>query len=206
MGVRMSERLPVYILAGGRSTRFGSDKARAVIHGQPLILHAANAVARFATRCTAVAAIPDQYADLGLPTIADSIPNAGPLGGLVRALSDLTDEDRLLLVSCDLVLYDVEPVAQLLRAAAGTHGAAAFYTNRWQPMPGVYARRLIPQTEALLQRGDGSLARLLDLQGLAVPIESWDEVALDVNTPEALLRAETLVRLRVGEVTTPIPC
>lgn len=51
-----------------------------------------------------------------------------------------------------------------------------------------------------------SLMRLLDLQGLAVPIESWDEVALDVNTPEALLRAETLVRLRVGEVTTPIPC
>ena len=61
-------------------------------------------------------------------------------------------------------------------------------------MPGVYARRLMPQAEALLQRGDGSLARLLDLQGLAVPIESWGEVALDVNTPEALLRAETFVR------------
>lgn len=186
----MSKRLPVYILAGGRSTRFGSDKARAPFHGQPLILHVANVVARFATRCTVVAAVPDQYADLGLPTIADSTPNAGPLGGLIRAFSDLRDEDRLLLVSCDLVVLDAALVQQLVRAAHGTHAAVAFYTDRWQPIPGVYARRLMSEAESRLRSGDGSLARLLDAYGFAFPIANWNGVAVNANTPEALLAAQ----------------
>lgn len=163
-----------------------------MVQGQPLILHAANSVARFAMRCTAVAAIPDQYADLGLRTIADSTANQGPLGGLVRALRDLADEDRLLLVSCDLVLLDVAAVERLLLRSDG-HAAVAFHTDCWQPIPGVYSRQLIPQAEALLQRGDG-LVRLLDLHGVAIPIDNWGEIALDVNTREAWLRANTLVK------------
>ena len=65
------EKVPVYILAGGKSSRFGQDKARVQLHGQPLLLHTARMVQAFASSITVVANAVDKYADLGLRTIAD---------------------------------------------------------------------------------------------------------------------------------------
>ena len=39
--LRPMDRVPGYILAGGRSRRFGTDKARAEVGGTPLLRHAA---------------------------------------------------------------------------------------------------------------------------------------------------------------------
>ena len=56
----MTELVPAYILSGGRSSRFGSDKARALAAGKPLILHAADTVAPVAASITVVADRPDK--------------------------------------------------------------------------------------------------------------------------------------------------
>nr|WP_310523302.1 molybdenum cofactor guanylyltransferase [Polymorphobacter sp.] len=70
------------ILAGGRSTRFGTDKAQALHHGQPLVDHI-------------IAALTPQSSTLvitgrnhpGHTSIADCpAPDLGPLGGLCAAL------------------------------------------------------------------------------------------------------------------------
>ena len=42
--------LGTFILAGGRSSRFGSDKARAVVHGQPLLMRLFQQVASLTHR------------------------------------------------------------------------------------------------------------------------------------------------------------
>jgi len=81
--------LPVYILAGGRSSRFGSDKARALLDGEPLIARLARQIAPIAAGITVVADAPEKYADLGLRTIADRRPGLGPLAGLEAAMLDL---------------------------------------------------------------------------------------------------------------------
>lgn len=109
--------LPAYILAGGRSTRFGSDKARAPLDGVPLLARVADTLRTVTAEPIVVADAPDKYADMGLPTIADCYPARGPLGGLHAALADLvarsgaglseTARDAaaaLVLVSCDFVV------------------------------------------------------------------------------------------------------
>lgn len=75
----MSVQVPVYILAGGRSSRFGSDKARAALHGRPMIVRIAELLRPVAESMIVVAEQSDKYADLGLLTIADAIPGQGPL-------------------------------------------------------------------------------------------------------------------------------
>jgi molybdopterin-guanine dinucleotide biosynthesis protein A len=77
--------IPVYLLAGGRSSRFGSDKARAELAGVPLILRLAHQVEPVASPLVVVADRRDKYLDLGLTTIADALPGLGPLGGLLTA-------------------------------------------------------------------------------------------------------------------------
>ncbi|MEM9253490.1 MAG: nucleotidyltransferase family protein, partial [Planctomycetota bacterium] len=103
--------IPHYILAGGQSRRFGSDKARHAIDGTPMLVRVRDAFAEIASPAYAVARQPNAYRDLGVDTIADTIAGLGPLGGLLTALIHLTgsspDPSRdtpswLLMSSCDL--------------------------------------------------------------------------------------------------------
>jgi molybdopterin-guanine dinucleotide biosynthesis protein A len=78
-----------YILAGGKSRRFGSDKALAMVEGRPLIARLADRVRPHVARVTVVAERVDKYAHLGLRTIGDVVAGLGPLGGLRTALEDM---------------------------------------------------------------------------------------------------------------------
>lgn len=186
----MNVQLPVYILAGGRGSRFGSDKARALLDGQPLIARIADALRPVAARVTVVADAAGKYADLGLHTIADSIAGAGPLGGLHAALLDLKpDEDWLLLASCDLVVVRAAWVERLW-AQRGDAGAVAFKPDVWQPLLALYHRSLAKEVVARLGGTDRSLRGLLGAAGAtaaALPAD-WPEV-LQANTPAELARA-----------------
>lgn len=97
------DKLPLYILAGGRSSRFGSDKARAELGGRPLVRRIADALAPVADPVRVVAGPPGGYADLGFVTIADRRPDLRPLAGLEMALLDrqqLCGTGWLILCSC----------------------------------------------------------------------------------------------------------
>lgn len=184
-------RVPLYILAGGRSSRFGSDKARAMLDGEPLICRVVRLAEPVASEVTVVADRSDKYSDLGLRTIADRRGGQGPLGGLQTALMDLPkDEDWLLLCSCDAVVVEPHWLEQLFLARTERTDAVAFReAGRWQPMPGLYRRSALPQIERQLGENRRSLQQLLtQLRTAALPQPpDWPE-RWQVNTPEDLQR------------------
>ncbi len=174
----MNPQVHAYILAGGRSSRFGSDKARANVDGQPLIARLAKALAPHCVSQTVVAQCVDAYQDLGLRTVADHEAHHGPLAGLLRALEDLIEmtgaastvsgSERgqpnawALLLSCDLVQWEPAWLVTLLSRSRQDKSAIAFRTDRWQPFPGLYHPRLADTIRSRAQRGDGSMHGLLD--------------------------------------------
>jgi molybdopterin-guanine dinucleotide biosynthesis protein A len=183
--------LPVYILSGGRSSRFGSDKARALLDGQPLVVHVARSCARVASRLTVVADVEDKYEDLGLRTIADRQPGLGPLGGLHRALEDLGHDEWLLLLSCDLIGLRPEWIERLLSQCHGIDGPAAvafFGGGRWEPMPALYHRNILQQVQTHLARGVLSLWRLLEETSssqVALP-RDWGDAVVHISRAKDL--------------------
>lgn len=181
-------KLPVYILAGGRSTRFGSDKARAMLEGQPLILRVAGMIAAHASRITVVADRDGKYADLGLATIADDPPgHHGPLAGMATALRHAGEESLSLIVSCDLVVIRDGWIVQLLDHADGEVSAVAFRDEKWQPFPGVYHRSALPHMQRQLDTGDRSIQTLLNqLPGCALPLPNDWPTIIQVNRPADL--------------------
>lgn len=78
-----------YILAGGKSSRFGSNKALVQVEGQPQVLRLADALRSDGWMVTVVARTLDSYADLSLPVIADHEPDQGPVAGVLATLHDL---------------------------------------------------------------------------------------------------------------------
>lgn len=179
-----------YILAGGRSSRFGADKAWALLDGKPLILHARYALEPFAQSVTAVADAPGKFRTLRLRTIADETPHFGPLGGLAAALADAPDDELVLITACDLLLPGAEPVRDLIAAATpGDNAVAMRDAADWRPFPGLYHRRLLSIVRERLKGDDRSLRTVLDQFGRALASADTLDRAIDCNTPDALADA-----------------
>jgi len=184
-GIGRGMALEAFILAGGRSSRFGSDKARALLDGRPLILRIADAVRPLASSITVIADRADKFADLNLTTVADRLGGLGPLGGLHTALH--LARDWALLLSCDLVELRRPWIESLLAARTPEASAVAFRHAHWEPLLALYHTRLAPLVERRLHQGRLGLQGLLDEAG-AVALElpaDWPAV-VQVNTPADL--------------------
>jgi len=207
----MTLNIPIYILAGGQSSRFGNagdDKALAEIDNTPLILRLAQQVRAIAHPLIVVADCADKYQHLGLNTIADHHPGLGPLAGLHRALSHhhslLTNtknsspaDSWLLLLSCDLILIKQKWICTLLDEA-GHHSspphsqviAFADFDHDDRPtrihsMPALYHESISPIVNQRLQSRNlsmQSLIRALPARILSLP-EDWPDIP-QINTTE----------------------
>ena len=97
------------VLAGGQSTRFGSDKALAELDGHSLLIHAVDALSPW---CEKVVVVGREEAPA--PTLPDW-PRAhmGPLGGIAAALHMASDEDYLEVLTCGVDSADLpeDPLA-----------------------------------------------------------------------------------------------
>jgi molybdopterin-guanine dinucleotide biosynthesis protein A len=181
-------RVPVYILAGGKSTRFGRDKARELIDGRPLLVHAARSLEPVARRIIVIADRPGKYSDLGFKTIADRQPGLGPLGGLQAALSDCR-EGWLLCASCDRIGVRPEWLQALFAGMANGAKAVLFRGRVWQPMPALYNTSLAPEVDAAVA-AERLTPWMLFEQTETVALElpgDW-ETSRDINAPGELMK------------------
>lgn len=155
--------IPVYILSGGKSSRFGSDKALATVEGKTLLERIARSVESIASPLTIVADLPDKYAALGFRTIADFTPDSGPLGGLEAALVDAGTTPWVIVLSCDLIEMSVTWLHALLNHADSNVQAVAFKPDRWQPLVAAYHTSALPTVQSQLRSGQRRMQDLLNL-------------------------------------------
>ncbi|PSJ38305.1 molybdenum cofactor guanylyltransferase [Allosphingosinicella deserti] len=143
------------ILAGGRSTRFGSDKALAIVEGRRLLDHAADAL-----RAQTDALIICGRDWPGLTGIADRpSPDLGPLGGLNAALHHASSRgfDAVLCVP-----VDVYPLPAGLRAMLEGTGPRVL-AGQWSI--GFWPASLAPALEDHLAAGRNSLKSWIAASG-----------------------------------------
>jgi len=127
------------IIAGGKATRFGADKAAALFKGRPLIEHVADALGR---QTDAVIVCGRLWP--GLETVWDRpAPDLGPLGGLSGALHHATAGgfDAVLTAGCDVL-----PIPDSL-ATDLEHGPACIAEQR---LIGLWPVALAPMLDEYL--------------------------------------------------------
>jgi molybdopterin-guanine dinucleotide biosynthesis protein A len=94
-----------YVMAGGGSSRFGTDKALARLGGETMLARMCR-VLREATDQVKVVASSPNYAGGEAEIVADRWPGEGPLGGIMTALEDARAKaptaKHCLIVSCDM--------------------------------------------------------------------------------------------------------
>src|SRR5580693_7445618 len=114
-----------FILAGGLSSRMGSDKALLEIDGRPLIAHALDLLSAVTPAPRICGSRPDlaPFADV----IPDNFPNSGPLGGIEAALSASTTDLNLFL-PVDLPNLPIEFLRVLVARAEDSNAVATIPT------------------------------------------------------------------------------
>jgi len=133
----------IILLAGGKSRRFGGDKAFFSFHGQPLIQRMLNKVRSISSDIIIVANWRIRPNFLSDPVYHDLIPKTGPLGGIYTGLvySKCT---RNLVLPCDMPGMSTECLCYLLEKGAKADIAVACYQNRVEPLCAVYSKNCIP--------------------------------------------------------------
>jgi len=173
-----------FVLAGGRSSRMGQDKALLELDGMTLV---AWAVKSLRTVCEDVA-ISGGAAGVAAygRVIGDGQPGRGPLGGIVAALEQSGTEWNLFL-AVD-VPFVPELVWQGLMERAEAGGAVAVMARcegQVQPLCAAYARAALPVMRAELEAGRWKVTAAAAAAG-QVEYVDFQEAAWfrNVNTPE----------------------
>jgi molybdopterin-guanine dinucleotide biosynthesis protein A len=122
----MGDTIKGYVMAGGASTRFGFDKARAELNGETMLARMCQLV-RDATGSVSIVAPVGRYAEFGVRLVDDHWPGEGPLGGIISALMDAHTRNRehawCLIVGCDMPFLTREWLTYL-KDRTSTSGAA----------------------------------------------------------------------------------
>ena len=210
---RPRPRLFGVVLAGGRSRRYGSPKARARLAGVTL-LERALAILHAAGLETGVVAnraddLPAGALSAATPVRPDLTPGAGPLGGLHTALAWARErgDAGVFMLGCDLPLVPPALVARLAIAfdAARPTVPASPGPLGIEPLCACYPVSLAADAEDWLAAGRfgmGEFVRAHDPVVVArdelASVAGAEDAFLNVNTPVDRDRAADLLSLQAG--------
>jgi molybdopterin-guanine dinucleotide biosynthesis protein A len=187
------------VIAGGASSRFGGDKALALLRGRPLLawsLAALDGVCReVAVNARPGGQVWTLAANLGRETLADDPAHPrGPLAGLAAGLVWASCLGRSILVSLpvDTPLVDAEAVRRLAEAAAASPAAFAVTSGGPHPLCAAWNVDLAPALIERLVAGTHPPVQAWLREVGATPVAFGDDVRFrNVNTRADLLGLAT---------------
>ena len=172
-----------FVLAGGKSSRMGCDKALLKLQGETLVVRGLRKL-RYVCAETAIAGGSQAVAQFGR-VVADLWPEHGPLGGIVSALEQSPYEWNLF-VAVDMPFVPEVALRRLVAAAGGEEMIfLAQAQGVVQPLCGVYSRRALPALREELKAGRLKVKDAVATTGAAAYVQFADLAWFrNLNTPE----------------------
>lgn len=206
------------VLAGGKSSRMGRDKALISIWGVPLIQHVCNAAKACAPEVYVVTPWPERYQDIlpsncfvvrEVPSLGEAKPH-GPLIGFAQGLSAVLSEKKkdasenskipeeeeewVLLLACDLPRLQGSVLqnwaGQLEHVSDGAIALLPRSAKGWEPLCGFYRSTCLPVLTEFINRGGRSFQQWLAQHTVQELPLSERELLFNCNTPADLAALE----------------
>ena len=175
------------ILAGGRSTRMGTDKSMISLDGRYLYQIAAEKLSHF---CDDVYISVNQNQALShnfeLPIIIDKYEEQGPMGGLITSLEDCVPP--FLVMAVDLIRLEEADIQNLIRQHNPTKGCTMFYhpeTEIYEPLLSLWELSMLQELNTYFKDGGRSFQKFLKSQDInRLPCDNCDFL-YNANTPDS---------------------
>jgi len=187
------------VLAGGKSLRFGKNKAFQQLGGKRFIDLAIESLLPFCDPVMVVAGEIEPYLDTGVMLVKDIIPNQGPLGGIYTALL-LSPAEWVFVKATDMPFLVPEMASLIIGAKNGFDVVVPKMNDYYDPLLAMYNRRCLPVIARQLQEPDKR--QVVDfyrkIKVRAIAEEEWRRVDpnglsfKNVNTPSDLAEIDGL--------------
>jgi molybdopterin-guanine dinucleotide biosynthesis protein A len=185
------------ILAGGKSSRMGENKAFLMLDKQTFIERILSQLTHFSeVLISAASGMTELYAPFDVPVIEDLYAERGPIGGLYTALKSCRSP-YLLAIGCDKPFFEQglgEYLAEL--APGGVKGRGGDYDavvpvsrdGRLQPLCAVYAKTCAEFLRGRILAGNYRMTAALEcMRTFRVSLADTpfpEQVLSNINTPE----------------------
>ena len=183
------------ILAGGKSSRMGEDKALLNYNGQKFIEKIADELSFFEEKIIARGnnSILGELEKASWKIVADEYPEHGPIGGLHAALKNCKS-DVMFVVTCDMPLITGEMAKKICGEMCGSFDVVIAVSNdgKYHPLCGVYRKELYQlMEEYILQDNNRVMAVLKNCRVKYVNLNEEESKQLaNVNTRDEYKKLE----------------
>lgn len=167
------------ILAGGRSTRYGRNKALVKIDGVPLIEKVTGLLKELFGHVIIITNTPGDYAYLGLPMHEDLLKGLGPLGGIYTALSVIPNGYGFVF-ACDMPLLNRDLLLHMAKLRKDYDIVAPKVGWKIEALHAIYGKTCLPAIRRLIASRDYQVIRIFS----DVSVRYVEETEIRPHDPE----------------------
>ena len=172
------------VLAGGKSSRFGEDKALVKMNGTTFLEKAVNLLKELETDPVVITNSYRDYSFIDCPIYKDRIADRGPLGGLYTAC-ELFKGEVVFVLTCDMPALKCSNLRTLLEAHQ-KGSLITVYVNQEgevEPFPGLYDSGLSDLILARVEHRPFAVRAFIDAipQRAVIPFKEDARALLSVN-------------------------
>jgi molybdopterin-guanine dinucleotide biosynthesis protein A len=147
------------ILAGGKSRRYGENKALVKINGIPLIKRVLGVMETLFSSIILITNTPETYSFLNLPMFEDKIKGLGPLGGIYTGL-DVISEKAGFFVACDMPFLNPDLIRYQVTARQGYDVVVPTFSGKFEALHALYTQNCLPEIGRMIYAGVYQTIRL----------------------------------------------
>jgi molybdopterin-guanine dinucleotide biosynthesis protein A len=167
------------ILAGGKSFRFGKNKALIKINGTRLIERVARVMGSIFEHVILISNTPHEYEYLHLPIYQDKIKDLGPIGGLYTGLN-VIENKAAFFVACDMPFLNEELIRYLIQVKESYDAVVPRIDWKIESLHAIYTKQCLPAIHHSIALKNFQLITFLN----KVHVKYIEEDALKLFDPE----------------------
>jgi molybdopterin-guanine dinucleotide biosynthesis protein A len=195
-GINKVKDVTGVVLAGGRSSRYGKNKALVKVDGIPLVERALRTMGTIFDHIVLITNTPNEYAYLQVPMFQDIIEGLGPLGGIYTGLKMISDQAGFF-VACDMPFLNPHLIQHMVAIRDDFDVVVPRISGWIEALHGLYTIGCRESIERLIQSGSYQIFQFFSTVSVCFldedEIRKWDPYLksfLNINTPDELKRLE----------------
>jgi len=150
------------ILAGGKSSRIGTDKGMLSINDQTMLEHICKQLRGTFSQILISAGEIEKYSFAGFEVVRDKISSQGPLMGIASALEASANEINFV-VACDIPHIEMDCVRKMLTEARGADIVVPTTGDKkYEPLFAIYRKSALDAIKRTLRKGERKISEVFD--------------------------------------------
>lgn len=179
----MSDPVSAILLAGGKSSRLGTDKAKVKLDGESVMIQAIAEKLSGLSEDIVVSTNGRRYEDITIPVrwAIDVRPGAGSLMGLYSGLLS-AKHDYAVAVACDMPFINIELLKYMISLPRDYDALLPKIGEQTEQLHSIYSKNCLPKMEKYLNSGHLKITSFMD----EIDVKYVDEDIINKYDPRHL--------------------